>query len=951
MKDYTYYTLNNTTTNISSYNLNNNNIYNNIYESVYSNNNINTNINNYSYNNTYITPDNNIYQTYNNNLENTFIYKTNNNSNNIISQNNIINNICNTQNNQILNNNNIISYNNKYHIDNNNKKENSINNISYNYEYINKNNNILNNNISYINTKNESSINIDNDPYKKYNSYNFIHTNNINNDAYKKYNSNIIIKTNNINNDAYKKVDSKNSINSNDINNNEFKIYKSYNILSTNNNIDNTAYQKYYSNNIIKNNNTDNNNNAYQKNNSYNIKKINNTPLFKYSKTQNKNSIQSSETNLEKKDLSKDQTTINLVLENTVEQFFVLKDFFKLKSEKDIINYFYEKEKLCLEWLNKNIPKEDYKKKFFTNLITKTITRVYEDIEEFSKIRKKIRIKINNILEEIETKKKYSNLEVVYQKTFGVKNLPKFLSNEIHQKIENILYLEKYKRNFEQMNNIYELNQMLIYYNGFLNGEKRPFNSGHDNVDLFMILLYSNLKDIYKSTKIKKIFVDNFDNLISIFNIVYFDQSKFYSIINNVNLNFNENEVLNVYFFNYKKIQNFQIHLHVLSSYFYFIVNTLKDTNDKYNTGAFINIGNRIEEININNPLMGKILRNVYNTFAKYSPYEQLKPNIYPYLIQLLYNHIIIEDNKKHKEINKIYEISDIQNIVNKSPLADVKNEKIDILLRKLNNVESSNISIERFLTKIKEIFLISEQKEMEVNKISLSPLNLNRNSNLITIFISGFGSERENIYSWRNFIDFEPKFSNFYFYKWPSGNFAEMISIIPFSDKFVLEIPGKFINYKLKGKLVGKILGLFLASNEDFKKCQINLVGFSLGCHVIKYCIKEIAKIKGVRNMINNVLFMAGAASIGDKKNWKHIFKKVVGGRIINCYSEHDFVLDKLFKLCVDHTAIGTRPLIIKDESNKFNMVENYDFSDIELGHLDYRKNFGKILKRINFY
>ena len=71
----------------------------------------------------------------------------------------------------------------------------------------------------------------------------------------------------------------------------------------------------------------------------------------------------------------------------------------------------------------------------------------------------------------------------------------------------------------------------------------------------------------------------------------------------------------------------------------------------------------------------------------------------------------------------------------------------------------------------------------------------------------------------------------------------------------------------------------------------------------------------------------------------------------MIVSYSKHDFVLAKLFKLCVNHTAIGTKPLIIKDENNNYNIIENYDFSDLKLGHLDYRKNFGKILKRINFY
>ena len=297
------------------------------------------------------------------------------------------------------------------------------------------------------------------------------------------------------------------------------------------------------------------------------------------------------------------------------------------------------------------------------------------------------------------------------------------------------------------------------------------------------------------------------------------------------------------------------------------------------------------------------------------------------------------------------YKITDFSYIIIKSSLPDIKPEKYKNLINKLNKVESSNISIAKFLTKIKELFTEDVYHEEDTNKISLSPLVLKRASNIITIFISGFGSEKENIYSWRNFIDFEPKFSNFYFFKWPSGNFAEMISFIPFSEKFVLEMPKKFINNKLKGKLAGKILGLFLANNEDFKKCQINLVGFSLGCHVIKYCVKELSKIKGVRNMINNVLFMGGAASISDKKNWNNIFKKVVGGRIINCYSKHDFVLDKLFKLCVDHTAIGTRQLIIKDDINGYNIIENYDLSDIKLGHLDYRKNFGKILKRINFY
>ena len=167
--------------------------------------------------------------------------------------------------------------------------------------------------------------------------------------------------------------------------------------------------------------------------------------------------------------------------------------------------------------------------------------------------------------------------------------MPTFLTNDINKKIENLILMEKYNKNFEQMNKIYELKQILFHYYKFINGETNPFNSstGHNNEELFLILIYSNIKDIYKSKKIKKIFIDNYDNIINSFNLFNYDQNKFYYIINNVNLNFNESEVLNLLLYNYNKKPNYQMHLYILCSYFYLIMNLLKDTNDNYNTGAF----------------------------------------------------------------------------------------------------------------------------------------------------------------------------------------------------------------------------------------------------------------------------------------------------------------------------------------------------------------------------
>ena len=48
---------------------------------------------------------------------------------------------------------------------------------------------------------------------------------------------------------------------------------------------------------------------------------------------------------------------------------------------------------------------------------------------------------------------------------------------------------------------------------------------------------------------------------------------------------------------------------------------------------------------------------------------------------------------------------------------------------------------------------------------------------------------------------------------------------------------------------------------------------------------------------------------------------------------------------------AIGLKKIDIKEEKGEYELVDNINFSDINLGHLEYRKNFEIILKRINFF
>ena len=84
-------------------------------------------------------------------------------------------------------------------------------------------------------------------------------------------------------------------------------------------------------------------------------------------------------------------------------------------------------------------------------------------------------------------------------------------------------------------------------------------------------------------------------------------------------------------------------------------------------------------------------------------------------------------------------------------------------------------------------------------------------------------------------------------------------------------------------------------------------------------------------------------------KAKWYKIFKKVVGGRIINCYSKSDNILKYLYSNCTGNEPIGNKMVDINDGKYGKNIVENYDFTDLNLGHLDYRLKFNDILKRIN--
>ena len=618
-----------------------------------------------------------------------------------------------------------------------------------------------------------------------------------------------------------------------------------------------------------------------------------------------------------------------------IDNEFSLSNFSLFKNEKHVLEYYCRLEKKCLDFIEDNFKDKKELHKYFINFANEIIKEKYENNKDISKLKDKIQSGIKKIIEQFE---KNDNLDVhilpeIYLKIFETEKIPKFLEEIIIGEIKCFQLVrgliskdsDDISIDFSESKNIYNNNKdiedsFIIYYSRFINGEVKPFEIVNKKI-MFNILLYSNLKDIYKNPKIKDIFINNY--LLIAECLDYYDTEFENEIINNRPMAYIDHKLTK----NFNQYEINDLHIYTLASIFYLIMNVMKDINElnNYKKNKF-----NSEHNNSNNPLFNKILRNVLNSFYIYCPDEQYNFKKYMHLTNYFYKYTII--NGEVEKINKLYEMKEIEVIIKKSNLFG-DDQYFNELLKKIN---------EPLLLKEKIMNFFSSNKHEESN-ITLYPVIKNRHSNFITLLISGFLSQDDDLYSWQQFLLYDNNNTNYYLFTWPSSALSLYKLLISYK---------LFLPVKKKAKYAGKILALFLASNKDFYNFQINLVGFSLGCQVIKYCLKELDKIKGHRDMINNVLFMGGATLFKEKKKniWRNIFMKNVGGRIINCYSKEDYILKYLFRFRVGHTPIGLRKIDLKDENGEYDIVDDYDLSDLKMGHLDYRNKFDVILKRINF-
>ena len=668
------------------------------------------------------------------------------------------------------------------------------------------------------------------------------------------------------------------------------------------------------------------------------------------------------------------------LLENTIQKHFNSVDYTFLTSTKSLLSHFYYNEKECLSKIKEN----NYsKKKFYKNLIYESITEIFQQAPE--KLTKQVYegiAKIREILDKKEKNEEKINLELFYnicEEILGTKEIPKFL---IKDDIKYIKFRESYQKKEKRP----ELEEIVSCYKKIESGQLKPFDYILNKNNLFDVFVLSNANDIENNDVLNDIFLQNYKDILSWFNLDMNIRGYDYVFTNFIKITqMEKNGLLENLFIpinielaqsNDKKKENLLFIL--ISSFFYCILFKMKEEQKK-----------RINEIkqenkennNINNSRITKFFSNVINCFSTYLKncdynLKNLINTLYMYVLHNNNgNHInnnnnisnnnnnnfsIFNDNNNNNNIqnnnnifsqeeNLYYDFKAIEDIILQSEDINIR-ERFKAIRTKLS-LELFHFSptlIGTFFKRVVNAF--TSKIYYYENSIRLNPFQKYVSSNTVTVLISGFGSENDiHSIEWKKYIEAAPRNTNYYFYQWPGDSLAKIILKSLPIGKLDSDLPQVFLESKKKAVISGKMLALIIKSNKFFGNRQINLVAFSLGNHVLKNCIKELSNYNDCKCIINDVTLIAGATTLKNKINWYNRFKKVVGGRIVNCYSEKDYVLKLLYSNCTGNYPIGSHEVFINDGLDGNNIVENFDFTDLNLGHLDYRKKFDEVVRRIN--
>ena len=827
------------------------------------------------------------------------------NNNNLMNNNNVINNKAmnniNAMNNNSMNNNNIINKNmmnnNNMMMNNNNVMNNKMMNNNNNLM---NNNNVMNNNMNNMNNMNMNNMNMNNGMNKNIVNNN-MNNNNMNNNYMNNNMNNNIMNNNNMSNNMG------NNLNRNIMNNNIMN-YNNMNNNIMNNNIMNNNIM----NNNIMNNNNMNNNQQNQQNNMG----INNSFKINYDFMNNNN-----------EDLDNEMKLIS----EKVSQVFTDGKISQLNSEKDILKFFAEKEKECLDFVDKSFGGYETLRHY----MLKEIEKVFKTNPNIKSKTEVVYSKLEQIhIEQFSSEKEY---EKKLKSIFGKENIPEFLIEEDLKNLRSIIFYQNRKNetttiinNLKARNSNEDNGKLIDYYEKMRKKEIYGLNDINHKLELLYLFLTVNYK-VFRKPYCNGTFFSFLETNMALIN-QYFQINTTYNQIyaNFINMNEQEanNKQENLILIINSEINNSDKILKILAFFYCILFYEFKDLKN-YN-----------EISNIGNVYVNLLLKNfaIYLD-QKFRALLKSNKNLFE-LLQELY--IVDIDYLKglrfYSSLNKEFSFQNIDSLLMSDPTVSQNYSYLK------ENFSKNQNNDDGFFTLIKKNLenIMGKVRELTVyeKNIKLVPVDDTVFSNTITILIDGFTTEDKNqLDQWKDLIHSFKKETMFYFYKWPSDSKDNILSqgIL----KAIKNSPKYFKAATSRAKICGKMLAYILLSSHFFKNFQINLIGFSLGNHVIKHCIKEIKKINTPNNSVKlkNVILIAAATHIRNKQIWKQCKEEFIIDRFINCFSKKDKILKMAYSSCMMKDAVGNDSLIINDDNGN-NLVQNYDFTENKFGHLSYKYN-----------
>ena len=695
-----------------------------------------------------------------------------------------------------------------------------------------------------------------------------------------------------------------------------------------------------------------------------------------------------------------------------IRQFFEKKfplEEVEFKSKDELLNYYVDTE-LKLNDDLKNLfeklkPVPYNKMKFANNTLLENLIISFELNGYSEDISKIIQSKYKDIVEQItkDTKKikeidtfvtafiserlnYYANhFRSSLSKKFKRQEFPDFLVSKFIQLIKNKYLTILSEKNID-VSYFYFSDQSImlvdIYQDIFVRKQKFLFNAKDKNEstkDYFdLIILSNNFNLKKKEMNFLEHLVQDFKYFVYIFNLVDLYENKEYDEEYNINkliqtyiaeyIEISENEAEEKKKKILEKIiptnlENNEAILNIVLSYT-LILNYLLIKDSKTGEVELSMTDNYTSFAS-----MKVLLDNTLKNFELILDYEEIKDFIQSVIIKDLF----VSQNYLE---NKFYNIEKIKEILT--------NNRRDKKLKKIAEQFFKGLFTEKHNKLLEFIFSVDQSfKDNNVRQINLAPLNPRVTSTHCYIFISGFLSETSDHYEeWENMALNLTSNCTCYFYNWPGDCLSNAVGETIFNlgvsvlrdfskkkknsnnvnsinsknygiNKYDMFDPGKsFIDSSNKAALSGKILALILASKLFLKYQTVTLIGFSLGTHVSKNCIKEMYNLHykehiPCNDIIKDVVLIAGATCMKNEEKYKNIFSKMINGKLINCYSKEDQVLNILYTSCMNKKPIGNSTLELKGYEN----LRNIDFTPLHLGHTDYRNKMDLVMSKVDLY